>query len=163
MRGRVGDAGLPRLGGPDTLSGLLSTHEKEDFMRRIGLLVGLVLAAATLFAAPVAGAKPPPLTSVLAHDGNCGFTVTAGWSGVKVGSVYGMWVVDNQGVTGTFANVGKGRTVTMTPGPGTAATGAHSWSVVTHFFSGPGMSGVLVGQVTSNEVSASCVLEITPQ
>ena len=133
-------------------------------MRRIGLMIGIVLAVTTLVAGPVSAAKQPRLTSVLVHDGNCGFTVTAGWSGEKVGSVSGMWVVDSSVVTTTFSDVVKGRTATMTPAPGTAKpdASAHPWYVITQFYSGAGMSGVKVGEVTSNVVEASCVLVITP-
>lgn len=133
-------------------------------MRRIGLMIGIVLAVATLVAGPVSAAKRSSLTAVLAHDGNCGFTLTAGWSGVKVGSISGMWVVDGSVVTTTFADVVKGRTATMTPVPGIAKPDAssHPWYVITQFYSGAGMSGVKVGEVTSNVVEAGCVLVITP-
>jgi hypothetical protein len=133
-------------------------------MRRLGLMIGVILAVATLVAGPVSAAKQPRLTSVLVHDGSCGFTVTAGWSGGTVGSVSGMWAVDGSVVTTTFADVVKGRTVTMTPAPGTAKPDAssHAWYVITQFYSGPGMSGVKVGEATSNVVQASCLLVITP-
>jgi hypothetical protein len=131
-------------------------------MRRIGLLLGLVLTATVLVAGPVSAAKAPTLTTVLVHDGNCGFTPTASWTGVKVGSVAGMWKFDNEIQYGSFADVGKGRTVTMSSAPATAATGSHTWSVVTQFYSGPGLSGVLIGQAESNVITASCVLQIIP-
>jgi hypothetical protein len=131
-------------------------------MRRIGLLVGVALTAAALVAGPVSAAKPPTLTTVLVHDGGCGFTPTASWTGVKVGSVAGMWKFDNQILHVSFADVGKARSVTLSSAPATATTGSHTWSVITQFYSGPGLSGVLVGQAESNVITANCALQIIP-
>lgn len=127
-------------------------------MRRLVLLVGLSLALAGLLAGPTSAVRPQPYTAVLAQDGSCLFTLTAGWSGGKVGSVVGMWYVDDVYWVTTSANASKSKSVTMRVGPASVAGESHAWKVLTQFYSGADLTGAQLHGMTSNVVTANCVL-----
>ena len=134
-------------------------------MRLRPIVVGatLVLALTATLAGPASAGKPTVggYTAVLTTDGACAFTLTATWPGSsKTATVYAMSYLDGSFLatmqapfTGPNAGTIKGRTATFVTGAFASMPEAHSWRVLTQFYSA---AGAFLFQVDSNTISAPC-------
>lgn len=132
--------------------------------RVVCVAISMTLLSAGVLAGPTVAAalKPAPsYTSVLTTDGACSFTLVATWPGSpKVGTVYGMWYLDDAFLltttapfTGPNAGIIKGRTATFQSGPFTSTVESHTWRVLTQFYSA---AGAQLYQMDSNTITAAC-------
>ena len=129
---------------------------------KIGRAAVVAVALGCALAGPAAAVKPAAsYTSVLTTDGACGFTLVATWPGTaKVGTVYGLWYLDDAFLATTQApGVGpnggtvKGRTATFVTGPFTSTAETHTWRVLTQFYSA---AGAHLFERDSNTGAAPC-------